>query len=252
MKKTIYLIFAFVLSSQFIFGQCFPDRHSTNFFDGWVSCETAISPNPERGKSHFIMYDFNSVFALGQMTIWNSNDPSHLNWGMRDVHIDYSTDGVVWTTAGTYTFPQASGLSTYEGAEGPNLNQAEGRYLLITAINNYGGECFGLSEMRVAGEEVIISEVDEVETLSCVDISMYPNPFADKMTLSLAPGCTGDLRYVIYDAIGKEMYAETASLTSGKNSTHEIGQSLPSGSYMLHIQFGGQSIQRSMIKVNRS
>lgn len=252
MTKTIYLIFACLLITQIVFGQCFPDRHSTNFYDGWVSCETALNPNTDRGKGHFIMYDFGKLFALGQMTIWNSNDPGHLDWGMRDVHIDYSADGVIWTTAGTFTFPQASGLSTYEGVSGPNLNSIEARYLLITAINNYGGECFGLSEMHVAGEEVIISNVDPVQNLTCVDVTMYPNPFADKMTLGLAPGCSGELRYTIYDALGKEIAAETTSLNAGKNASVEIGQRLPAGSYMLHITFGGQSIQRSMIKVQRN
>ncbi len=252
MTKTIYLIFACMLCAQVVIGQCYPDRHSTNFYDGWVSCESALNPNTDRGKSHFIMYDFGKLFALGQMTIWNSNDPTHLDWGMRDVHIDYSADGIVWTSAGTFTFPQASGLSTYEGVVGPNLNGIEGRYLLITAINNYGGVCYGLSEMHVAGEEIIISDIDPVADLSCVEVSMFPNPFADKMTLGLTPGCSGELRYTIYDALGKEIASATRTLNAGKNSSVEIGQSLPSGSYMLHITFGGQSIQRSMIKVNRS
>ncbi|MBL0007782.1 MAG: hypothetical protein IPP25_11575 [Saprospiraceae bacterium] len=83
MKKTIFLIAALVGLSQMVFSQCFPNRHSTNFYDGWVSCEAAPSPNPARPVSHFIMYDFGKVYKLGQMTIWNSNDPAHLDWGMR-------------------------------------------------------------------------------------------------------------------------------------------------------------------------
>ena len=111
MKKTIFLIAALVGFSQMAFSQCFPNRHSTNFFDGWVSCEPAQSPNPARPVSHFIMYDFGKVFKLGQMTFWNSNDPAHLDWGMRDVAIDYSTDGETWLATGDYTFSTDESLS---------------------------------------------------------------------------------------------------------------------------------------------
>jgi hypothetical protein len=253
MKKTIFLIAALVGLSQMAFSQCYPNRHSTNFYDGWVSCEAAPSPNPARPVSHFIMYDFGKVFKLGQMTIWNSNDPAHLDWGMRDVAIDYSTDGVTWLAAGDFTFSQASGLSTYEGEEGPFLNEIEAQYLLITAINNYGGSCFGLSEMKVAGEEVeIISDVEDVANLECVNVALYPNPFAEKMTMVLTPGCSGDLHVTVYDAAGRMISNETTSLITGQEKSMELGKDLPSGSYRLNLEYGGQSVQRTLIKMNRS
>jgi hypothetical protein len=252
MKKIIVLLVAMVMFQNMIFSQCFPDRHSTNFFDGWISCEAAPNPNPERPLSHFIMYDFGKVFKLGQMTIWNTNDPSHLDWGMRDVAIDYSTDGENWLPAGDFTFEQASGLSTYEGSEGPYLNDIEARYLLITAINNYGGECYGLSEMKVSGEEVIISDVDDVASLECVGVSIYPNPFAEKMTLVLSPGCSGNFRYTVYDGLGHMISTETASLINGQEKSIEIGRDLPAGSYRLYLEYGGKSVQKSIIKMNRT
>jgi Secretion system C-terminal sorting domain len=252
MKKTILLAAAVLMFQSLLISQCYPNRHSTNFFDGWVSCEAAPNPNPARPVSHFIMYDFGKVYKLGQMEIWNSNDPAHLDWGMRDVVIDYSIDGETWLNAGNYTFEQASGLSTYEGAEGPHLNDVEGRYLLITAVNNYGGECFGLGEMHVAGEEVIISKVDPVESLPCVDVSVYPNPFADKMTMEISSGCSGDLRYSIYDALGQLILTQHTLLTNGVQKSIELGGDLPAGTYRLYLEYGGKSMQKSIIKMNRT
>jgi len=252
MKKIIILLVAFVMYQHVVNAQCYPNRHSTNFFDGWISCEKATSPNPARPASHFIMYDFGKTYKLGQMEIWNSNDPAHLDWGMRDVAIDYSVDGETWASAGTFTFPQASGLSTYEGAEGPDLDGAEGRYLLITGLNNYGGDCFGLSEFRVEGEEVVITDIDDLAKLECVDVSLYPNPFAEKMMLVLAPGCNGDLHYTVYDALGHAIKADKASLISGQEKAVEIGRDLPAGSYMLNIEFGGKSVNKSIVKMNKS
>lgn len=253
MKKLILLIVAFVMVQHMIMSQCFPNRHSTNFFDGWISCEPALNPNPVRGISHFIMYDFEKIYKLGQMQIWNSNDPSHLDWGMRDVAIDYSIDGVTWETAGEFTFPQASGLSTYEGDAGPFLNDIEARYILITGLTNYGGKCFGLSEFRVSGEEVVIvTDVENVAQLECVDISIYPNPFTDKMTMVLKPGCSGDLRYIFYDALGHQIKTDKASLTSGQEKAIDIGHDLPAGTYLLNIEFGGNSINKSIIKMGKT
>ena len=252
MKKNIFLVIALVMVTEMIYGQCFPNRHSTNFFDGWASCEPAANPNPIRPVSHFILYDFNKVYKLGQMQIWNANDPSNLDWGMRDVAIDYSIDGETWLHAGDFTFPQASGLSTYEGDDGPYLYEVEARYLLITGLSNYGGKCFGLSEMRVSGERVILSDAEEITSLNCVEISMYPNPFAEKITLEMEAGCSGEVRYVLYDALGHELTSETNSLNGGQNKKVEIGRDLPAGSYLLYIESGGKSVQKSLIKMNRT
>jgi hypothetical protein len=252
MKKTILLISALVMMQQLSFGQCYPDRHSTNFFDGWVSCEAAPNPNPARPMSHFIMYDFGKVYTLGQMKIWNTNDPAHLDWGMRDVAIDYSSDGENWVTAGEYTFPQASGLSTYEGSAGPHLNDIEARYLVITGINNYGGTCYGLSEMHVDAEEVIISSVADITELPCLNFSIYPNPFADQMTMVLEPGCSGDLRISIYDGSGKMLTSQTTNLVNGQQKAIEMGRELPAGAYRLYLEYGGKMVQRSIVKMNRT
>lgn len=252
MKKIILSISVLVMLHQFALAQCFPDRHSTNFFDGWISCEAALSPNPDRPESHFILYDFGKVYALGQMTIWNTNDPSHLDWGMRNVAIDYSRDGETWYTAGDYTFPQASGLSTYEGAEGPDLNEIEARYLLITALSNYGGACYGLSEMNVVGEEVIISAVEDINELTCVGVTLYPNPFADQLTLGLAPECSGELRANVYDANGKMLAFEITALVTGQQKSLEIGRDLPAGAYTLILEFNGKVVRRTIVKMNRT
>lgn len=252
MKKNIFLFVVIMALAQIANAQCFPNRHSTNFFDGWISCETAPNPNPLRPESHFIMYDFKKVYKLGQMQIWNANDPAHLDWGMRDVAIDYSVDGENWQHAGDFTFPQASGLNTYEGTTGPYLFDVEARFMLITGLNNYGGECFGLGELRVSGEEVIVTEVDDITEFDCVEVSMFPNPFAEKMTLMLQPECSGEMRIVLFDALGHKLLADQFTLSGGFNKGIEIGKELPAGSYMLYIEFGGQSVQKSIVKMSKT
>ena len=198
------------------------------------------------------MYDYGKVFALGQVEIWNTNDPSHLDWGMRDVAIDYSLDGINWVEAGEFTFTQGTGLSTYEGAQGPHLNDIEARYLLITGLTNYGGDCYGLSEIKISAEEVIISDVEQVEDLSCIAVTLYPNPFADKLTFTLEPGCSGDVTYRLYDASGKIVHNASTNVINGQNKSIDIDQELPAGTYSLYLSYDGQAVQRTVVKISRT
>lgn len=160
-QNLIITLILLSFSANLAIGQCYPDRHNTNWFDGWISCETAPNPNSAYGDSHWILYDFNESYDLGQMQVWNSNDPSHLDYGMQEVAIDYSLDGIDWIQLGNYEFEIASGKSIYEGFQGPDFDGAYARYVLVTGLSNYGGECFGLSEIRIAVEEstVVTEEV---------------------------------------------------------------------------------------------
>lgn len=148
MKQIILYIFLFLSSSYISFSQCYPDRHSTNAHDGWVSCSTAPSPNSNWGNSHWILYDLGQVRQLYQSTIWNLNNPDRLDWNIQSARFDYSLDGVSYSNLTTTSLTQAPGLPLYEGMAGPNFGGVSARYVLITAISNYGGSCFGLGEVR--------------------------------------------------------------------------------------------------------
>lgn len=140
------LLFIVQLSSQTYFN---PDRYSTNHFDGWTSCTSSNNPNATRGISHWIMYDLGEKYQLGTSHIWNINDPENLNNGIQNMVIDFSVDGISWTELGVYTMPQSDGSLFYNGVVGPNFNNEKFRYILMTAIDNYGGSCYGFSELKV-------------------------------------------------------------------------------------------------------
>ena len=145
------------------YAQCDLDNHNTSKSSGWISCETAQNPNSSRGNGHWIMYDFTWEYMLEQMHVWNHNHPESLNDGIRDIVIDISLDGVNWTQTATMMVPQASGTSSYTGVDGPMLN-TRARYVLITALNNYGGNCMAMSELR-------IGVADEIDCLNYDDLA---------------------------------------------------------------------------------
>jgi len=92
MMKTqkIYILILAFLGAQLITAQCYPDRHSTNWFDGWVSCETSPNPKVAYGDTHWIMYDLGYDYVLNETQFWNANEPKHVDFGINEYHLDYS------------------------------------------------------------------------------------------------------------------------------------------------------------------
>lgn len=221
MKKYIYLFLLSSFGFTQLSGQCYPDRHNTNWFDGWISCETAPNPNDSYADSHWILYDFKDTYELGQLHVWNSNDPSHLDYGMQDVSIDYSLDGIDWINLGNFSFEMASGKSIYEGFKGPNFNGALARYVLITGLSNYGGECFGLSELRFEVQE---STVHTGELRFAVDCASTEEGVLLEWTVQ---GILDDVQYLIQRSDDAESWillktTEKFRLGEGTHTFHYI------------------------------
>jgi len=148
MKFIIYLFFFLFISCE-IKAQCLADRHTTSAIDGWMSCEASANPNTMRGTSHWLHLNLGSTRTLHDLQIWNINHPDLLDSGLKIVIVDVSNDGNNWTAVDTFTFSRGSGSSYYEGSLGPDLGGISTRHILLTAIDNHGGGCYGLSELRI-------------------------------------------------------------------------------------------------------
>ncbi len=121
--------------------------HSVNAADMWLS--TAGDPG-----SAWIQYEFDKLYKLHEMLIWNYNGDTILTlYGIKEVTIDYSADGVTWTQANVSELTTASGEEGYAANTTVPLDDAEVKYVKVTANNNYGGGTglfnqYGLSEVR--------------------------------------------------------------------------------------------------------
>ncbi len=227
----------------------YPDRHSTNLKDGWLSCETSANPNAVRGKSHWILYDFGNTYKLFNSTVWNFNTPLRVNSydnkeysktvlpgrpedGMQDVVIDLSNDGKTWTELGRFTLKMAPGSSFYEGDKGPDFNEAKARYVLITALNNYGGSCYGLSEFIINAEPITTSTQDIVTS---VGLKVYPNPFKEKTSLYLNEFAHGEAIVQIVDILGNIIQSHSIKVNNHIETFDINGAGLPSGLYFVNV-----------------
>lgn len=135
---------------------------------------TNPSPATEIGSA-WIAYTFDKVYDLGTMWVWNLNDAENTDSGLKNVYIEYSTDGLNWTALGGdeyfHKFAHATGLENYAHNTEIDFGGVPARHVVITTRDdngngNYGGEYYGLSEIRfgVAGTtESLIFTADETE-----------------------------------------------------------------------------------------
>ena len=159
-------LYAVSIYSQMMYDN---DRHNTSYNAAWLSCIEAQNPNPERGTGHWIMYDLSKDYELHDFKIWNLNDPSRLDEGIQELQIDVSSDGVSWINSGSITVPMADGSGMYMGHQAPSLQGVNGRYVLLTAISNYGGNCTGLGEIRIDVQEASLPVTLVDQKLTCLD-----------------------------------------------------------------------------------
>jgi len=239
MKKILPLIAALLLSVT-VQAQCYPDRHSTTWYDGWVSCETSIGPIESYGPSHWIQYDLGYTYLLTTLDVWNVNDPDHLNRGTQTMHVDISIDGVEWISMGDLTLSQGNGTSIYQGE--PDLLDFDGagaRYVLFTVVDTYGaGNCAGIAEIKI-GVEGIISNVNEYVTANaCFEAEIYPNPSSDVFTARLSSTCNELMQVDLRDALGRVVEQYSLGASSAERNLQIGSSELPAGVYQLIVRQG--------------
>ena len=122
------------------------DLHSAENTAMWLS--NTIGPQPT-----WIQYEFDRVYKLYQMLVWNHNSTVELaiGFGIKQATIEYSTDGTNWTTLGTtHEFARATGATGYVANTTIDLGGVAAKYVRITANSNWGGilNQYGLSEVR--------------------------------------------------------------------------------------------------------
>ncbi|MHC4540952.1 MAG: discoidin domain-containing protein [Planctomycetota bacterium] len=145
------------------------DLHSTEPTDMWVS------GNELQGA--WIQYEFDTVYKLHEMWVWNSNQvlEALFGFGLRDVTVEYSTNGVDWTAlAGVPEFARAPGTDGYAHDTTVDFGGATAKYVRLTTTSNWGGVLpqFGLSEVRFFSIPVIAREPSPDSGAADVDLDV--------------------------------------------------------------------------------
>ncbi len=119
------------------------DEHSTELTHMWMSGSA---------KPHWIQYEFDGVYKLDTLWVWNSNQiiEAFVGFGAKNVTIEYSTDGAAWTVLeGVPEFAQASGLPTYKVNTIVDFGGVMAKSVRLTIDSNWGTAApTSLSEVR--------------------------------------------------------------------------------------------------------
>ena len=122
------------------------DLHSVENHNMWLSSMTGAQPT-------WIQYEFDRIHKLHQMWVWNHNTAFEfmLGFGLKDVSIEYSTDGADWKTlGGVPEFAQAPGADGYAHNTTVDFGGTTAKYVRLTVNSNWSGifAQYGLSEVR--------------------------------------------------------------------------------------------------------
>jgi hypothetical protein len=122
------------------------DQHSILSTDMWLS--DIAGPQPT-----WIQYEFDAVYKLHEMWVWNSNQMVEAGYGVgiKGVTVEVSMDGSTWAAVpGVSEFAQAPGLATYTHNTTVKLDGVAAKFVRITANSNWGNlvKQYSLSEVR--------------------------------------------------------------------------------------------------------
>jgi len=120
------------------------DQHSMLADDMWLA-------SPDGATPLSIQYEFDRVYKLHQMLVWNYNVQFELilGFGIKDATVEYSTDNAEWTRLGDVVFAQATAKADYQANTTVDFGGVAAQYVRLTVNSGHGtmGQ-FGLSEVR--------------------------------------------------------------------------------------------------------
>ncbi|UCD49902.1 MAG: discoidin domain-containing protein [Phycisphaerales bacterium] len=121
------------------------DQHSTDSDDMWLA-------RPVDADPIWIQYEFDRVYKLHELIVWNYNVQFELllGFGIQSVAVDYSEDGMAWMSLGDVDLAQATARDDYTSNTTIDMAGVPAKYVKLTVNSGFGmmGQ-YGLSEVRV-------------------------------------------------------------------------------------------------------
>ncbi len=183
------------------------------------------------GEPAWLQFDFDRVYKLFGMHIWNYNGIYEyvLGFGLKDVTIEYATEPNEWVTWGDLQLARATGLETYAGQH-IDLDGIAAQSIRIDVNSvQYGGPQPGLENEVQAG-------LSEIQFLYKPVVAREPQPEAGAtdvdpaVVLSWRPGREAESHQVQFSAdeqavIDGAALVDTVSETSFSPGSLDLGTS---------------------------
>jgi len=192
------------------------DLHLAESKTMWLS--SVVDPN-----AAWIQYEFDRVYKLYQMLVWNHNTLTEpvIGFGVKEATIEYSADPDVhrdWTTLGTHEFARALGTAGYASNTTVDLGGVAAKYVKITANSNWGGMLpqFGLSEVCFFYIPVLAREPNPASGATDMDV--------DNVTLSWRAGREAASHEVFLSDSNQAVIDGTALVATVSEASYDTGE----------------------------
>ncbi len=182
--------------------------------------------------------------------MWNLNDNKRLGNGFKDFAIDYSVDGNSWQNLGSFSVAKATGKSNYEGEIVADFMGDTARFVVLTALSNWGGQCTGFAEVQFGVLEVTAQLPGGMDN-ECFSVSIYPNPHVESFTLLATTKCDGPMDYSIYDHTGRLVKSGNMPENTAIYEEMIFTSGMAPGLYHLVIQQDGKISRHPLVKMMR-
>ncbi len=120
------------------------DEHSTTAADMWLGVPAGETPM-------WVQFEFDRVYKLHEIMVWNYNVQFELilGFGLKDVTVEYSTDGDAWTSLGDMELARGTASSDYTCNTVVACDGIAAKFVRMTITSAWGGmPQYGLSEVR--------------------------------------------------------------------------------------------------------
>ncbi len=184
------------------------DLHSEDLKAMWLTAPDATGPA-------WIQYEFDRVLRLDHLWVWNHNGllERMLGLGAKSVIIEYSTNGVDYTTLGTtHEFARAPGKAGYASNTTIDLGGIAAKYVKLTITSNWGGILtqYGLSEVRFFSVPVFARQPSPVSGAANVDINAGVSWRAGREAIKHSVYLSTDKQAVIDGTVAAQTVTSTA------------------------------------------
>lgn len=121
------------------------DEHSVETADMWIATP------PDGNDPGYVQFEFDRIYKMYEMMVWNYN--MEFEWfigvGVKDVTVQYSTDGQDWTYLTDVELQQGTGAATYTANTVVPFDGAPAKFVRMTINSSFGttGQ-YGMSEVR--------------------------------------------------------------------------------------------------------
>jgi hypothetical protein len=168
------------------------------------------------GEPVWIQFEFDGVYKLHQMQVWNYNMGYEyvLGFGVKDVTIEYAADANEWKTLGDYQIARATSRDDYTGMT-IDMGGAAAKYVRLNIHNSWTApQTYGLSEVAFSYIPVYARQPQPVSGAADVDPAV---------TLSWRPGRDAASHLIYFGADEEAVADNSALLDTVTTTTYDLG-----------------------------